>query len=53
MGCSYVSGLAGCSVKAKVVHVIVGLMDGGAESVLARLCIHSQRWIGISALPKN
>jgi hypothetical protein len=26
-------------------------MDGGAESVLARLCIHSQRRIGISALP--
>ena len=44
MGCPYVSGLVGCSVKPKVVHVIVGLMDGGAEGVLARLCIHSQRF---------
>jgi glycosyltransferase involved in cell wall biosynthesis len=31
-------------VKPKIVHVIVGLMDGGAEGVLARLCIHSQRF---------
>ncbi|MDB4165543.1 glycosyltransferase [Gammaproteobacteria bacterium] len=31
-------------MKPKVVHVIVGLMDGGAEGVLARLCIHSQRF---------
>ena len=44
MGCPYVSGLAGCSVKPRIVHVIVGLMDGGAEGVLARLCIHSQRF---------
>ena len=27
MGCSYVSGLAGCAVKPRIVHVIVGLMD--------------------------
>ena len=38
-------------MKPRIIHVIVGLMDGGAEGVLARLCIHSQRWIGISALP--
>ena len=38
-------------MKPKVVHVIVGLMDVGAEGLLARLCIHSQRWIGIGALP--
>lgn len=44
MGCPYVSGLAGYAMKPRVVHVIVGLMDGGAEGVLARLCIHSQRF---------
>ena len=43
MGCSYVSGLAGYSLKPLVVHVIVGLLDGGAEGVLARLCTHGQR----------
>ena len=30
-------------MKPCVVHVIVGLEDGGAEGVLARLCINSHR----------
>lgn len=29
-------------MKPKVIHVIVGLRDGGAEGVLARLCLNSQ-----------
>jgi len=28
-------------MKVKVVHVITGLGDGGAEAVMARLCMHN------------
>lgn len=30
-------------MRHKVLHIITGLNDGGAESVLARLCLHSKR----------
>jgi glycosyltransferase involved in cell wall biosynthesis len=47
VGCADVSGLVGAAVSnirsgRKVVHVITGLNDGGAEGVLTRLCIHSR-----------
>jgi glycosyltransferase involved in cell wall biosynthesis len=43
-----VSGLAGATVKdsgrrKKVLHIITGLNDGGAEGVLTRLCLHSKQ----------
>jgi glycosyltransferase involved in cell wall biosynthesis len=33
--------MAGLSMNKKIVHVITGLNDGGAEGVLARLCLKS------------
>lgn len=35
--------MMGSFEQKKVLHIITGLNDGGAEAVLARLCIHSKR----------
>ncbi|HTG56253.1 MAG TPA: hypothetical protein VL943_08305, partial [Niabella sp.] len=32
------------SKRKKVLHIITGLGDGGAEGVLARLCLHSKEF---------
>lgn len=35
--------MTGTLKQKKVLHIITGLNDGGAEGVLARLCLHSKR----------